>query len=227
MQSWATIVGGSALATFGATRRNWAGAGLAAAGGYLVYRGVRSTRHHVQPIHVERAFTINKPVEEVFQFWRNFENLPRFMRHLQSVQVTGDRKSRWQARAPMGINVTWEAEITDEQSNSYIVWTSLAGATIENRGSVEFRPATFHGGTEVRVAIDYRLPAGRLGAVIARMFGEEPEQQIREDLRHFKQLLEAGEIPTTEGQPSGRRTPWVRMVQAVTAEKRSLIQRTA
>lgn len=213
-QTWASIVSGSALAVFGATRKNASGAGLAALGGFLVYRGVRSARSANGPISIERSFTISKPPEEVFQFWRNFENLPRFMRHLNSVKTTGDRYSHWEAKGPLHSSATWDAEITDERPNEYIIWRSVPGSEIDNSGSVEFRPAPFHGGTEIHVALRYDPPGGKVGEAFARLFGEHPEQQIREDLRRFKQLMEAGEIPTTVGQPSGRRTPWVRMMEA-------------
>ena len=212
-QTWASIVGGSALAVFGASRRSVSGAGLSAIGGLLVYGGVRSARSS-GPIFVQRSFTIDKSPEEVFQFWRNFENLPKFMQHLNSVKTTGDRFSHWVARRPMNMSASWDAEITDERQNEYIVWKSVPGSEVENSGSVEFRPAPFHGGTEVHITIQYSQPGGKVGAAFARLFGEHPEQQVREDLRRFKQLMEAGEIPTVEGQSSGRRTPWVRMMHA-------------
>jgi uncharacterized membrane protein len=216
---WASVIGGSALALLGIRRRSLPGAALALAGGYLVYRGSTATRSSAT-IHVQKTFTINRTPEELFRFWRNLENLPQFMSHLEAVQVTGSRWSQWRARAPLGQTVSWHAEITDERENQYIVWQSLPGSDIENLGSVQFRPAPGDKGTEVSVAIAYRPPAGRAGAAIAKLFGESPEQQIREDLRHFKQLMEAGEIPTIEGQPSGRRSGVVRMVQAATRERR-------
>lgn len=227
LKALGSITAGSALALFGASRKSLAGAAVAGLGGFLVYRGLRETRHHVGPIHVERSFTINKPVEEIFSFWRNFENLPRFMRHLNSVKTTGERQSHWEARGPLKTSIGWDAEITDEQPNRFIVWKSLPGSVVDHRGSVEFRPAEHHGGTAVTVALDYQAPAGKLGQLFFRMFGEDPEQQVRDDLRRFKQLMEAGEIPTTEGQSSGRRTPFVRMVQAATAERTTMRERSA
>ena len=218
-QTWGSIIGGSALAVFGVSRKNMPGIGLAALGGLLLYRGVRSTMADTQPLFVRRSFTINKPVNEVFQFWRNFENLPRFMRHLESVTSTSDRFSHWKARGPMKSTVTWDAEITDEVPNEYIVWSSVPGSMVENSGSVEFRPATFHGGTEVHVSIRYDAPGGKIGSLFASMFGENPEQQVREDMRRLKQLLEAGEIPTVVGQTSGRRTAFVRMMQAAESHR--------
>ena len=224
-QTWASIIGGSALAVFGASRKNVSGVALAALGGYIAYRGLRSVRSTTGPVLVHRSFTINKPPQEIFQFWRNFENLPRFMQHLKSVKTTGDRFSHWVATGPLNTSVSWDAEITDERPNEFIVWRSVPGSEIANSGSVEFRPATFHGGTEITVTIQYDAPGGKLGSAFARIFGEHPEQQIREDLRRFKQLMEAGEIPTVVGQTSGRRTPWVRMMQAAENKREATMVR--
>jgi uncharacterized membrane protein len=227
IRPWASIGGGAAMAAFGVSRKSWLGTALAAAGGFLVYQGFRDSHKAAHPIHVERSFTINRPTNEVFSYWRNFENLPKFMRHLRSVETTGDRTSRWQVRAPLGWPIGWDAEITDERENDYILWRSLPGGTVEHRGSIEFRNAPFEGATEIAVSLDYRPPAGKLGSVFSRLFGENPEQQVREDLRRFKQLMEAGEIPTTEGQPSGRRSAFVRMMHAATADRSTVEERTA
>ncbi|MBI5671432.1 MAG: SRPBCC family protein [Chloroflexi bacterium] len=159
---------------------------------------------HQQGVHVRKSITINASPEEVYRFWRNFENLPRFMNHLESVRVMDERRSHWVAKAPAGMTVEWDAEIINEVPNEVIGWRSLQDAQISNAGSVRFRPAPRGNGTEVRVELEYVPPAGPLGAAIARLFGEEPSQQIGEDLRRLKQLLETGEIATTEGQPSGR-----------------------
>jgi uncharacterized membrane protein len=227
IRPWASIGGGAAMAAFGVFRKSWPGAALAAAGGFLVYQGFRESHRAARPIHVEKSFTINRPVDEVFRYWRNFENLPKFMRHLRSVQPTGDRTSRWEVRSPIGTVIGWDAEITDERENDYILWRSLAGGTVEHRGSIEFRRTPFDGATEVAVSLDYRPPAGKLGSVFARLFGENPEQQVREDLRRFKQLMEAGEIPTTRGQSSGRRSAFVRMTHAANADRSTVEERTA
>ena len=219
LTSWASLLGGGALALYGVTRRSLSGSALALAGGYLAYQGATSKGGR-DSLHVQKSFTINRPPEEVYRFWRQLENLPRFMSHLESVEVTGTRWSRWTARAPMGGMVSWDAEITDERENQYLVWRSLPGSQVENIGSVQFRRAPGDRGTEVSVAIEYRPPAGRAGVAIAKLFGESPEQQIREDLRHFKQLMETGEVPTIDGQPSGRRSAKVSMMQRVYAERR-------
>src|SRR6185369_11086562 len=221
------ISAGAALAVFGASRKTWKGAAMVAAGGLLIFQGFRESHKTARPIHVERSFTISKPVGEVFNFWRNFENLPKFMRHLNTVEVTDQTRSHWEARAPLGTSISWEAQITDERENDYILWESLPGGAVEHRGSIQFRNAPFADATEVIVSLDYRPPVGKVGALFARLFGENPERQIREDLRRFKQLMEAGEIPTIEGQPSGRRSPFVRMMHAASAERTSVHERTS
>jgi len=150
-------------------------------------------------LRVEQVTTINKSIEEVYQFWRNFENFPRFMRHLESVERLSGQTSRWRAKAPAGTSVQWEAEMLEEREHELIAWRSLEGADVQNSGSVRFRRAPGARGTEVRVQLEYNPPGGRLGKGIAWLFGEEPSQQIREDLHRAKQLLETGEIPLSEG----------------------------
>jgi uncharacterized membrane protein len=153
-------------------------------------------------IRVEESVTVNRPIADVYRFWRNFENLPQFMQHLESVAVREAGISHWVARGPAGMTVEWDARIINEIENKLIGWQSLEGSTISTAGSVNF-DETEHG-TRIRVHLQYSPPGGKLGAAVARLFGEEPQLQIREDLRRFKALLEAGEIPTTSGQPSGR-----------------------
>ena len=150
-------------------------------------------------VRIERVTTINKPVHEVYAFWREFQNFPRFMRHLESVEVMGERRSRWRAKAPAGQSVEWDAEILEDREDEWIAWRSLPGSQVENSGSVRFSPAPGARGTEVRVQLQYSPPAGRVGRGIAWLFGEEPEQQIHDDLHRFKQLMETGEIPLSDG----------------------------
>jgi uncharacterized membrane protein len=150
-------------------------------------------------VRVEEVTTINRPIEEVYGFWRNFENLPRFMRHLESVQKIDERRSRWRAKAPAGMTVEWEAELVQDVRDEWIAWRSIEGSGIRNSGSVRFARAPGARGTEVRVQLEYSPPAGPLGRAVAYLFGEEPEQQIHEDLHRFKQLMETGEIPLSEG----------------------------
>ncbi len=156
---------------------------------------------------VEKAITVNRPVEEVYGLWRDFENLPRFMLHLESVQVMGPKRSHWRAKAPAGMRAEWDAEITDDRPNELIAWRSLAGADVDNSGSVRFAPAPGGRGTEVRVELRYNPPGGRVGAAFAKLFGEEPEQQLRDDLRAFKQVLEIGEVVHSEASVHRRPHP--------------------
>lgn len=217
IEPWASLVGGGALTAFGISRKSLGGAAMAAAGGYLIYRAAMSQRspHHV---HVQRSVTIMKPIQEVFSYWRNFENLPSIMTHLEDVRPINGRYSHWIACGPANTRIEWDAEIIDERENEFIIWRSCAGADIDNRGSVQFSSALNGEATEVLAAVEYAAPAGKIGVAFAKLFGEEPEQQIREDLRRFKALMETGEVPTTEGQPSGRRSTWVRMMQKAYAE---------
>jgi uncharacterized membrane protein len=146
-------------------------------------------------IKVERSILIERPADELYAFWRDFENLPRFMEHLESVTVLTPLRSRWTAHAPAGTRVSWEAEIHNEIPNQLIAWRSLPGADVPNAGSVHFTPVGAGAGTEVRVVLSYELPAGRVGAAVAKLFGEEPAQQVDEDLRRFKQVMESGDVP--------------------------------
>ena len=143
-------------------------------------------------IRVEQAVTISRPPEEIYRFWRNFENLPRFMDHLEAVQVLDEQRSHWVAKGPAGTRVEWDAEIHNEIPGELIAWRSLPGAQVDHAGSVHFSPV---GGdaTEVRVVLRYDPPAGKVGAAVARLFGEEPSHQVAEDLRRFKQVMEAVE----------------------------------
>ena len=150
-------------------------------------------------VQVAHVTTVSRPVEDVYQFWKNFENFPRFMRHLESVEVTGDRRSRWCATGPAGTRVEWDAETVRDDENEWIAWRSLEGSDVQNSGSVRFVRAPGARGTEVRVQLQYTPPAGSLGRRIAWLFGEEPDQQVHEDLHRFKQLMETGEIPLSEG----------------------------
>ena len=143
-------------------------------------------------IRVEQAVTINRPREEIFRFWRNFENLPRFMDHLEAVHVIDEQRSHWVAKGPAGTRVEWDAEIHNEIPDDLIAWRSLPGSEVDHAGSVHFSPV-HNDGTEVRVILRYDPPAGRVGAAVARLFGEEPSHQVAEDLRRFKQVMEAGE----------------------------------
>jgi uncharacterized membrane protein len=225
-ERWVSAIGGGALALYGLTRGNVAGVALALVGASLVYRGTTGHCYAYQAagidtsgaesdnpnvsvkggrgVKVEKSLTINRPAAELYKYWRNFENLPRFMNHLEEVRVTSDTRSHWVAKGPAGSSVEWDAEIYNEKENEMIAWRSLEGSQVDNAGSVHFERAADGRGTVVRVVLKYDPPAGKLGAAVARLFGESPAQQIDEDLRRFKQLIETGETATTEGQPSGR-----------------------
>ncbi|HYO08834.1 MAG TPA: SRPBCC family protein [Tepidisphaeraceae bacterium] len=221
-----SLAAGGILAALGLSRGSLPGLVVAAIGGSLVYRGVSGhchmyqalgidTAHSNEParpeeyfnrgIHVEQSFTINKSPWELYAFWRDFTNLPRIMSHLESVTCLDGNRSHWVAKAPAiaGGKVEWDAEIINDEPNALIAWRSLGNADVDNAGSVRFVPAPADRGTEVKVVLDYIPPAGRLGSWIARMFGEEPQIQINEDLRKFKRIMETGEFATTKGQPRG------------------------
>ena len=152
------------------------------------------------PSRFTRSVTINRPLEQVFAFWQQLENLPRFMRYLESVERLGDGRSRWKARAPGGVKLQWEAETVAERDGELIAWRSIPGSQIETSGNVRFGPAPGARGTEVHVDMEFRLPAGSLGRAVAWMLGRDPEGQLADDLRRFKQLLETGEIALSDGQ---------------------------
>jgi uncharacterized membrane protein len=227
-ERWVSAIGGGALALYGLTRGSLGGIALGLLGAALVQRGVRGHCELYQAMDfstsgegglrnsenvsvrgergfkVEKSVTINRSPEELFNFWRNFENLPRFMNHLESVKVMGGNRSHWVAKAPAGTTVEWDAEVYNEKPNELIAWRTLEGADVDSAGSVRFEAVPNGRGTMVRVALKYDPPGGAIGAAIAKLFGENPEQQIDEDLRRFKQLMETGEVATTQGQPSGR-----------------------
>jgi uncharacterized membrane protein len=152
------------------------------------------------PPRVARAVTINKPIEQVYAFWHQVENLPRFMRYVESVERLPDGRSRWRAQGPGGMTVQWEAETLAERENELIAWRSLPGSRIHTSGTVQFQPAPGARGTEVHVEMDFRPPAGAIGRTVAWMSGRSPSQQLNEDLRRLKQLLETGEIAVSEGE---------------------------
>jgi uncharacterized membrane protein len=216
-ERWLSLVGGGSLLAYGLTRRDRAGMGLAVLGGELVRRGVTGESHLYRTLgintaryerlekgtgrnigvpyelgfRVDHSIHIARPRAEVYRFWRNLENLPRFMDHLESVRVIDDKLSCWVASAPAGIRATWEAEIIREIPNELIAWRSLPGSRVDIGGSVHFEDAA-DAGTIVRVELQYNPPAGALGRVLARLFGEDPGEQIREDLESFKELMERG-----------------------------------
>jgi uncharacterized membrane protein len=210
----ASTVAGAALAIAGYQRANKGlgllGMGLFARGasgwcpvtaaiGPHAYNMDPTKRHLGGPrgIIVEDAITIYRPVSEVYSFWRNLENLPRFMEHLEEVRVIDRFHSHWVARGPLGVRVEWDAEVINDIPPTLLSWKSVGQSDVVSAGSVRFKPAGEHA-TQVRVKLQYDPPAGKLGSTVAWVLGEEPQQQIAEDLRRFKQLVESGEIATSE-----------------------------
>ena len=218
-----SLAAGIGSVAIGVARRDVPGLVIAAIGAGLLYRGASGhcsvydalgvdsrTEHNtsddeVQAIRVSAAFLVDKPIDELYKFWRDLENLPKIMSHLKSVQVIDEKHSHWIAEAPRiaGGSVGWDAEIIEDRTNERIAWRSLPGADVDNSGSVEFTRAHGDRGSVVRVKIEYSPPAGRIGSWFTKLFGESPETQIREDLRRFKRVMEIGENVTTEGQSRG------------------------
>jgi uncharacterized membrane protein len=155
------------------------------------------------PRHVQATIAVNRPPEELYRFWRELQNLPRVMPHLESVQPLGDECFHWVAKGPAGTRVEWDSEIIDDRPNERLAWRSLEGSDVYNAGSVRFDPAPAGRGTYVTVELLYEPPAGTLGVAMAKLFGRDAGQEVRADLRAFKMLMETGEIATTEGQPRG------------------------
>lgn len=205
---WASLIGGGALVLLGLRQRSLRGALTAIAGGTLAYQaatkgGIQGALGMEKTIKVEKTVTINKPADELYRFWRKLDNLPHIMKHLKSVTQLSDKRSHWVANAPLGASIEWDADIIEERENEFISWASIEGADVDNSGFVRFKPAPADRGTEVKVVMEYAPPGGAVTSAIAKLFGEEPEQQIGDELRRFKMLMEAGEIATTEGQSRG------------------------
>ena len=215
----ASAIGGATLVAFGLSKKSWGGAALAALGGGLIYRAATAhcpmyqalgvnTRPRAKGrgasipyelgVRVDASVTINRSREELYKFWRNLENLPRFMRHLESVKEIDNKHSHWVAKAPVGRSVQWKAEIINEAENERIGWRSLPGSDVDNAGSVRFKPAPDGNGTVVQVSLQYNPPGGVVGAMFAKLFGEEPSIQIDDDLQRFKSLMETGRVPDVE-----------------------------
>ena len=219
-----SVVAGGALAVYGLKRRGTPGVGLALLGAELVRRGASghcllyealgvstADRGHLgqrddviigraatvnarRAIKIERFVTINVPPEELYAFWRNFENLPRFMRHLESVSVVDDRHSNWVAKLPGGKTIAWTAEIVNDIPNVLIAWKTVGSPDVAHAGSVHFRKAPHERGTELQVVFDYEPPGAHLISQIANLFGHAPEALVRDDLDRFKTLMETGEL---------------------------------
>jgi uncharacterized membrane protein len=208
------VFAGGMLASMALRRKSWASAALATGGGFLLWRGfsghcvgyqaagINTAEPEQKVLHSYQLITINKPSAELYEFWRHFGNLPSVVECLESVRVVDEKHSVWAARGLGGKVIEWTAEITADEPGKRIEWKSEDGALIPNSGSIEFRPAPGDRGTEVRVNVDYQPPAGYIGLGLAKVFGRTPDAEIREGLRRFKQMMETGEIPTTDGQPA-------------------------
>ena len=154
-------------------------------------------------IRMTRGIVVNCPVDEVYRFWHDFENFPRFMYHLESVRTTGPGVSHWVAHGPAGTRVEWDARITADTPNEMIAWQSLEGSDVDHAGSVRFEARPGMRGTLVQVDLEYRPPGGVAGKLVATLFNESPEQQVHDDLRRMKQVIETGEVLRSDGSPEG------------------------
>jgi uncharacterized membrane protein len=213
LEQWVSIAAGAALVVAGLGRRRSAGWTLAALGGMLIHRGVtghcrvfdalglntagtgqdtRAALGGPRGTHVDESIVINRPIEELYRFWRNLENLPQFMRHLESVERVTDTLSRWRAWGPGGAIVEWTAEIINEVPNQVIGWRSIEGSDVVSAGSVNFDREDALS-TRVSVRLQYSPPGGKVGAALARLIGRDAATEIRQDLYRFKQLVETGE----------------------------------
>jgi uncharacterized membrane protein len=219
-ERWISMIIGGSLLFYGLRRGLRKGMLPSLAGSALLYRGATghcSLYHvlgvdtsdyqrpgvsvpHGQGVKIERSIVVNKSPEELYQFWRDAENLPRFMSHIATVQTSGSR-SRWKMKSVGGTEVEWDAEILNDKPNELIAWRTLEGAEVDHAGSVHFERVAGDHGTKVKVVMEYRPPAGNIGVAMAKLLGEEPEQILDTDLRRFKQLMETGEITSAEREP--------------------------
>ncbi|HTU44675.1 MAG TPA: SRPBCC family protein [Bryobacteraceae bacterium] len=177
-------------------------------------RQLNGTAEDSDVVNTVQSIAVNRSPDECYQFWRNLENLPRFMQHVESVHVLDDRRSHWAVKGPGGITLEWDAEITDDLPNEAIAWQSLEGADVKNSGWVKLERAPAGHGTFVKAQINYEPPAGKAGVLMAKALGKEPGQLVKGDLRRFKHVIETGEIPTIEGQSHGPRTALARLAEA-------------
>jgi uncharacterized membrane protein len=202
-QKQGALIGSGALILYGLSRRSKFGTALAIGGGLLAMKAksAGSSDH----FSASASFRVNGSADEAYRLWRDFEKLPRFLAHLESVRVLDERRSEWVARGPMNSLVRWYAEITQDVPGQRIAWQSLAGSEIDNSGSVEFRNDEIRGGSTVTASIQYSLPGSRFAKGLIAALGKDPGFVVREDLRRFKALLETGETPTTVGQTHGPR----------------------
>ena len=202
-RKWGALIGGGALAVYGLIRRSPSGVALAAGGGALAYLGANHKAEQTQS-STWTSMLVNCTPQEAFRFWRDFDNLPRFMNRLETITVLDGRHSRWVAFGPMNRRIRWDAEITDERENEYIAWRSLPGSDLEVDGRVNFREAPANRGTLITAHLEFR-PIPGASSTLVKYLTKGANFAIRQDMRRLEALLETGEIPTIEGQSHGRR----------------------
>lgn len=221
-----STMGGAALLAIGLFSENRSKSLTVAAGGALLYRGLSGNCHlyralgidrsdeenerenrpavrHGHGVHFEEAMTIAASPSAIYELWRNVAGLPRFIDHLESVTATDQARSRWVANDPLGRTLQWEAEVFDERPDEFFAWRSLPGGDVDSAGSIRISPLSHDRGTAVRIVMKYDPPGGRVTARLAGWFGRDAHSELRQAVRRMKQLLEAGEIPTTKNQPVG------------------------
>ena len=190
-------------------------AGLTALDSLAAYdsRRQRSVRREAPGvIRIHKSLHIQRPAEACYRFWRNFENFPQFMQHVEAVQVVDATRTHWRVRAPLGQHVEWTAELFSDIPSQQLAWRTLEGSNVEHTGVVRFLPSPNDKSTRLDIEMSYHARFGKAGVMLAKLFGEEPSQQMDDDLRRFKQLIETGEIATTKGQSAGRRGPLLRLL---------------
>jgi len=202
---WSALITGGALTLIGLSKRSKAGIAIAAAGGLLSFAGAKTDIRQRELI-ARSSILLNCTPEQAYQFWSNFENLPLFMRHLESVTLMGESRSRWTAIGPLGKRVRWDAEIAFDRKDDVIAWRSLPDSEIYVDGIVKFRSAPANRGTIITTIVVYQPPAGALGGTLIKILGKDPSFMMRQDLRRMKALIETGEIPTVDGQTHGPRS---------------------
>lgn len=221
MERVVSVLGGGALALYGLRKGDLGGIALALLGGAVLQRGVTGHCQVYATLGVNTAepgasasashtadmratATIRRPAAELYVMWREAENLPRFISFLEGVEVLSDTHARWRLHAPLGQEIAFEARIVEDVEGQRIAWRSEEGAMIAHTGEISFRPAPANRGTEVDLRLHFMPPGGRVGTAVLSLFDGAAEMKLRADLKRFKQLVETGEIATTEGQPSGR-----------------------
>jgi uncharacterized membrane protein len=165
----------------------------------------RAQRRKENQVNLTATTTVGKDPQEVYAYWRQLERLPEFMAHVEEVTALDANRSHWRVSAPFGETVEWDAEIVDDVPGEQLSWRSVDGADVGNQGSVRFVRAPRDQGTEIHVTLTYDVPGGKLGEALARWAGEDPHQQLDDDLRRFKQVMETGEVVRSEGAPWGKR----------------------